>query len=153
MSESYVAKQYGYEQPIVAVVVPLTMLSLVVMFVATGDAAGYWWLMVVSLIVVAALLLMPLRVEVTADRVRLHLAWAWRRTIAMSDIASVEAREYHALRKFGGWGWRFGADGARAYTVKGNEAAVISLRDGREVYVGARDTQALAEAIRAHLSM
>lgn len=151
MSENYTATQYAYEQPIVAFVVPLTLLSLVVIFAATGDAGDYLWVMVASLVAVALLFFMPLRIEVTGDSIRVRLAWVYSRTIALDDVATVQAREYHALKRFGGWGLRLGRDGARAYTVKGNDAAVLTLKDGREVYLGSRDTRALAQAIGSRI--
>ncbi|WP_430866962.1 hypothetical protein [Demequina aurantiaca] len=42
----------------------------------------------------------------------------------------------------GGW-----AETARAYTMAGEDAAVLTLRDGRGVYLGARNTNALADQI------
>jgi hypothetical protein len=143
----YVAKQYAYEQPILAVVVPLTMLSLIVVFIATGDWADYWWVMALSLLVVAALLVARLVIEVTDEHIRVRLAGLYRRDIPLSEVVGVEARGYHALKQFGGWGWRLGRNGDRAYTVKGNDAAVVTLASGHDVYLGARDTQALADAI------
>ncbi|WP_061964621.1 hypothetical protein [Demequina aurantiaca] len=147
MSNTYTATQYSYEQPIVSVVVPLTLVSLVIVFIATGDATAYLWTMALSLLLVVALFFMPLKIEVTAQQIRVRLAWVFHRDINLADVVTVQQREYHALRQFGGWGWRFGRDGSRAYSIKGNDAAVLTLRDGTEIYLGARDTHALAQAI------
>lgn len=69
--------------------------------------------------------------------------------IALTDIASVEARDYRPIRQFGGWGVRGGAHGSRAWTMAGSRAAVVTLTDGREVYLGAPDPDELAAQISA----
>lgn len=151
MSDTYTAKQYGYEQPILSVVVPLTVLSMIAVFIVAGDSDTALWVSILGVILIAAPLAMPLSIEVTGEQIRVRFAWLVKRDIALEDVVSVEAREYRALREFGGWGLRYGRHGERAYTVKGNDATVVSLRDGGAVFLGARDTEALAEAIRPRL--
>lgn len=152
MTTDYSTKQYGYEQPLLAVVVPLTVISLIVVFYATGRPNGSLWVPIAGVAIILALLFMPLSMQVTAEQVRVRLAWVYHRDVTLQDVASVEAREYRALRQFGGWGLRYGSGGDRAYTIKGNRAAVITLHDGRSFYLGARDPEALADAIRVRVS-
>lgn len=151
MRETYTAKQYGYEQPILLVVAPLTVISLIVIYVVASQTGGALWLLVLGVAVILGLLIAPLTIQVTDSRIRVRLAWVWRREIDLKDVKAAESRQYRALKQFGGWGWRFGRDGSRAYTMKGNVAAVVSLHDGRDIYLGARDTQALADAIRVRM--
>lgn len=70
----------------------------------------------------------------------------FRRTIPYEDIQRVEVRRYHPLKDFGGWGFRI-AKGKRAYTTRGDEAVVLSLVDGMEIYVGSDHPGRLRERI------
>ncbi len=93
-------------------------------------------------------LFMCLDVEVRSDHLFIsfgpvHLV---RRRIRHADIESVRAVTYRPIREFGGWGirWR----GRRtAWTIRGNQAVVVALRSGKEVYVGSRFPQRLAGRI------
>ena len=69
-----------------------------------------------------------------------------RRRIHYADIESVRAVTYSPFREFGGWGIR-GWGRKTAWTIRGNQAVVIALRTGREVYVGSRFPQRLAGRI------
>lgn len=69
-----------------------------------------------------------------------------RRRIRYADIESVRAVTYSPLREFGGWGIRW-RGGRTAWTIRGNQAVAITLRSGKEVYVGSRFPQRLAGRI------
>lgn len=69
--------------------------------------------------------------------------------IAYEDIDEIESVRYNPLRDFGGWGIRFGKDGRRAWTARGNQAVVLHLRDGTSLYVGSDKPHRLEERIRA----
>ena len=74
----------------------------------------------------------------------IHLA---RKRIPLSEIESVSGLTYRPLREFGGWGWR--PRGKKtAWTIRGNQALRVTLRTGREVYVGSRFPQRLEERVR-----
>ena len=88
---------------------------------------------------------MRLDVEVRADHllVSFGLVHLVRKRILYADMESVRPVTYSAIREFGGWGvrWR----GRRtAWTIRGNEAVRITLRSGKEVYVGSQFPQRLA---------
>jgi hypothetical protein len=123
------------------------VISLVAILLVTVGGEAFVWTTVLGIVIILALLIAPLTIEVDADHIHVRLAWLWHRDIPLANVNAVEAREYRALRQFGGWGWRVGRDGSRAYTMTGNAAAVVTLRDGREIYLGARNTNALAEQI------
>ncbi len=93
-------------------------------------------------------LFMCLDVEVRSDHLFIsfgpvHLV---RRRIRYADIESVRAVTYRPIREFGGWGIR--CRGRKtAWTIRGNQAAAITLRSGKVVYVGSRFPQRLAGRI------
>ncbi len=90
-----------------------------------------------------------LDVEVRTDCLRIafgpiHLA---RKRITFSEIESVRGVSYRPLREFGGWGFR--PRGKRtAWTIRGNQALQVTLRNGKQVYVGSRFPQRLEERVR-----
>jgi len=69
--------------------------------------------------------------------------------VPYADIEDIESVRYHPLRDFGGWGIRFGKDGRRAWTARGDQAVVLHLRDGTKLYVGSDKPFRLEERIRA----
>jgi hypothetical protein len=96
-------------------------------------------------------LLGRLRVEVTRTALVIgfgHVPLIQKR-VPLADIAGVESVEYKPIREFGGWGIRFGRGGKRAWTIRGNRAVRLQLRDGKLLYVGSDRPERLAERIRA----
>lgn len=76
------------------------------------------------------------------------VGWISKR-VAYGDIERLESVRYHPIREFGGWGVRFGADGKRAWTARGERAVVLHLRNGVHLYVGSDDPHRLEARIRA----
>jgi hypothetical protein len=66
-----------------------------------------------------------------------------------ADIVDLTSVRYHPLREFGGWGVRFGSGGKRAWTARGNQAVVLHLQGGTQVYVGSDEPHRLEARIRA----
>ena len=58
-----------------------------------------------------------------------------RSSISYDQVKTVEAVRYSPLREFGGWGYRIRGH-RRAWTARGNDAVVLFLDGGREVYLG-----------------
>lgn len=77
----------------------------------------------------------------------LHLT---RKRIPYTSIEAVEAVTYRPIVEFGGWGLRM-RRGKTAWTIRGNQAARITLSNGRRIYVGSRFPQRLAERVRRRL--
>ena len=95
-------------------------------------------------------LFMCLDVEVRSDHLFIafgpvHLV---RKRIRYSDIESVEGVTYRPIREFGGWGIRPGR-GKTAWTIRGNKAVIVTMRSGKEIYVGSRTPQRLAGRVEA----
>lgn len=92
-----------------------------------------------------------LSVKLYQDRIVVGLGllgWVSKR-MAYKDIEGLESVRYHPIREFGGWGVRFGAEGKRAWTARGERAVVLHLRDGLHIYVGSDDPHRLEARIRA----
>ncbi len=51
-------------------------------------------------------------------------------------MEAAEAVTYSPLGDFGGWGIRMGGNKKKAWTVKGNRALVLELKDGTRFYLG-----------------
>lgn len=67
--------------------------------------------------------------------------------VPFTGIESVEAVRYRPLREFGGWGLR-GSGSKQAWTIRGDGAVVLSLDDGKRLYVGSDHPPRLADRIR-----
>jgi len=71
-----------------------------------------------------------------------------RKRIPFGDIVSLESVRYHPLREFGGWGVRgFGAK--QAWSARGDQAVVLHLVSGKQLYVGSDHPHRLEERIRS----
>jgi len=94
-------------------------------------------------------LLGGLTVVVEADAVRAGLGngWIFRTRIPLDEIDAMEPVMYSPLKEFGGWGLRGGKQ-KRAWTARGNRALVLTLKDGRRIYLGSDEPAKLESRIR-----
>lgn len=90
--------------------------------------------------------IMRLEVSVYPTHVGIRYVPMLSREIAMDEISAVVARDYKALREYGGWGVR-GLGSKRAYNVKGNAGVELTLSEGRKVMLGSQRAPELALAI------
>jgi len=70
-----------------------------------------------------------------------------RKRIPFGDIVSLESVRYHPLREFGGWGVR-GVGAKQVWSARGDEAVVLHLVSGKQLYVGSDHPHRLEERIR-----
>lgn len=123
-----------------------TIFVATVAAVAEGDA----WAPVFLVGVGAAVhwLVGGLTVRLHRDHIAVGLGRARliRSTIRYEHIQGVEAVRYSPLREFGGWGYRIRGN-RRAWTARGDEAVVLDLRDGRQIYIGTESPDRLRERI------
>lgn len=77
----------------------------------------------------------------------LHLI---RKRIPYAAVQAVEAVTYRPIVEFGGWGLRI-RRGKTAWTIRGNQAARVTLSSGRRIYMGSRFPQRLVERVRRQL--
>jgi hypothetical protein len=71
-----------------------------------------------------------------------------RRLIALEDVRSVEAREYSAIKEYGGWGIRHSSKNGTAYNVRGNRGVQLILKNGKRVLIGSQEPDRLANVLR-----
>jgi hypothetical protein len=88
-----------------------------------------------------------LRVTVTDEDVIIRYVPFTSRRIALREILGATAREYDAVREYGGWGVKGWSRDKRAYNVSGNEGVELFLRDGRTIMIGSRRAAELEQAI------
>ncbi|QGA80478.1 hypothetical protein [Candidatus Nanohalobium constans] len=69
------------------------------------------------------------------------------RVINFDEIESFSAEEYRPIREFGGWGLRW-RPGKIAYSTGGSKGVRIKREGKRDVMIGSRKPEKLAEAIR-----
>ena len=98
---------------------------------------------------VAALAMCQLDVAVRPGEVALNFRPLTVRTIPVDTIRSCTARRYRPILEFGGWGYRWGRGGSRAYNVHGNRGVQLVLQDGKTVLIGSQRPDELASAIEA----
>jgi hypothetical protein len=119
--------------------------------VVEGRAEGI--LAAILLVLVAVvfwLLLGKLDVLVTEEGLRLrfgHLPVIQKR-VSFDQITEMDVVRYSPLVEFGGWGIRFGRDGKRAWTIRGNRALRLTLSDGKRLYVGSERPERLLDRTR-----
>lgn len=143
---------------VAAVIVTVRSLIQAMEIVGQPDEGMSWFtvLPVAGIGVVLLLLLgvtvafMRLDIEVRGDHIFIafgpvHLV---RKRIRFSDIEAVRGLTYRPIVEFGGWGikWR---PSRTAWTIRGNQAAAVTLKSGKQIYVGSEHPQRLAGAIQA----
>lgn len=91
---------------------------------------------------------MKLVVRVSRGRLCVRFFPFVNRTIPLEQIARREARIYHPIREYSGWGVRYG--GRRrgwAYTVSGNFGVQLELKNGKRILIGSRRADELVSAM------
>ena len=104
------------------------------------------WLLV-GIVLPALLAWAHLRLAVTDQEIVIDYRPFTRRRIALSEVMGAIARDYDALREYGGWGIKGWSRDRRAYNVSGNRGVEVFLRDGRSVMLGSQRADELAAAI------
>lgn len=79
-----------------------------------------------------------LRSRVTEEAIEIRWGFleAIKKDIPLDSIETAEAVTYSPLREFGGWGIRFGGNKKKAWTIRGNRALLLHLKDGTRFYLG-----------------
>jgi hypothetical protein len=90
-------------------------------------------------------LMVRLVTEVRPGLLLVRLAPFRFKRIPLREVDSAQAREYSAMREFGGWGIRYSRNG-KAYNAYGNTGVQLVLADGSRILVG---TQRAAELLSA----
>jgi hypothetical protein len=77
------------------------------------------------------------------------LHWSFHK-ISFKELKVYEARTYHPIREYGGWGIRKGRQGW-AYNMSGNKGVQIELLDGKRILIGSQQPDSLCRAIQAKI--
>ena len=102
------------------------------------------------------LTLASLKTEVSSNGVLyvgFHPIRRGRRAIAVREIERAEAVTYSPVGEFGGFGWRIGRGGSRAYNVAGNRGVRLDMVGGTSLVIGSQRPDALAAAIAGRMVM
>ena len=96
------------------------------------------------------LLIGGIRTTVTRERVTVRLGTPGFRvlSLATTDIASVEMREFAPLKEFGGYGVRQNRE-MKAYYLRGRTGALLTTRDGKRHLIGSDNPERLTTIIEA----
>ncbi|WP_062072645.1 hypothetical protein [Demequina sediminicola] len=130
------SRQWLYRNPLAVSMVLMTAVAVSVLFFFL-DSWASTVLVAGTIVVVLALLLINLDVEVSREGEVSARFWGIpAKRIGIAEVAAVEVRDYSPMRDFGGWGWRFGKGGKRAFTLYGSTAVVITTHDGEEIFLG-----------------
>ena len=86
--------------------------------------------------------------EVRPGLLAVRLAPFRFKPISLREVQSAEAREYSAMREFGGWGIRHSRYG-RAYNAHGNTGVQLVLADGSRILIGTQRSAELLAALRS----
>ncbi len=93
---------------------------------------------------------MRLVTEVRAAELGVHFQWLWqRRRIPFAEIHSYRAVTYNPIREYGGWGIRYGANGAKAYNVSGDHGVQVEFMNGGRLLIGSQRPEELVRALDA----
>jgi hypothetical protein len=63
------------------------------------------------------------------------------RKINWPAIESCRTIKYHPLTEAGGWGYKFGLDGRKIMSVKGNQGIQVTLKNGKKYLFGTQKTE------------
>lgn len=144
---------------VVSTAIPGTIVavSATLLMVVSALVTDAWWMLLVAVFLVLVMVAMlTVRVVVDASGLRVAGPFGWPRTrLGLDDIASVGTARVHALREFGGWGYRVAfagpLSGARGFVLRSGPAIVVTRRSGAIEVVTVDDAQvgaALPEAYR-----
>ena len=68
------------------------------------------------------------------------------RKIGFAELAKYEARTYHAIRDYGGWGIRYGRKG-KVYNVSGNRGVQLEFSNGNRLLFGSQKPDEFVTAL------
>jgi hypothetical protein len=121
----------------------------------TGEGAAYLATGVMVLLAPLVLhwLFGRLTIGVGTDEVVAHFgSGPIRKRIPFAHIKGVRSVKYNPIREFGGWGIR-GMGTKRAWTIRGDQAVVLHLRDGVHLHLGSETPARLEERIETAMDL
>jgi len=105
-------------------------------------------IMIFSFVVSVWVLYMKLEVRLHYANLQIRLGPIKNKMIPIDEIVSWKAVEYRPIRDYGGWGIRYSFKRRHwAYTMPGNRGVLIGLANGKEIMIGSRRPEQLADAL------
>lgn len=74
--------------------------------------------------------------------IEMRIIIKFKKIVRWEEIESIAVEKYQPMMEFGGWGYRLGIGGT-AYTSKGNDGAIVRLRNGRRIVIGTQKPEEL----------
>ncbi|THH41146.1 hypothetical protein [Neolewinella litorea] len=99
------------------------------------------------MLVVIATASVTLRTRITDQTIEAGFSPFLRRRYSRAEVVSAYVRTYDPLLEFGGWGWRFGANGT-AFNTMGNQGLQLHLRDGSRLLIGTQQPTLLEQVVK-----
>lgn len=136
-----------------AVVVATSVTLLMVVLALATDA--WWMVLVAALLVLTIGAMFAVGVVVDGSGLRVGGPLGWPRVrIGIDDITAVATAEVHALRAFGGWGYRMAfagpMAGAKGFVLRSGTAIAVTRRSGAVEVVVVDDAATGAALLEAH---
>ena len=115
--------------------------------IIVGMAASLFCFGITALILFARLVTEVRQDGLWIRFVPFHRSWE---KIPMENVTKCEARSYHPIGQYGGWGIRWAQKG-RAYNVSGSLGVRLNYANGRHLLLGSQKPEQLAQAIESIL--
>jgi hypothetical protein len=96
--------------------------------------------------------ILRLETEVRYDGLYVRFYPLTSKTINFTEIVYCEARTYHPIKEYGGWGIRYGWKRGKAYNVSGNRGVQLEFQNGKKLLIGSQRPEELAQAIKERMS-
>lgn len=123
----------------------LILIVLSVFIVFTSDD-GFGALFALSINALIAILFFSMTIELKDDLLTWYFGFGfWRKVVKVSDIVDTS---FYQTKWYQGIGIRMLSDGW-LYNASTGSAIKLSLSDGKQIYIGCKDTQGLARALRS----
>jgi hypothetical protein len=103
----------------------------------------------VSAPILLTVALLQMTTEVTATELQVWYGWlpVYRRSVPIAAVKRYELVRFRPIRDHGGWGLRWGRDGERILTARGDRGVRIELTDGTKLLIGSQRPEELAETL------
>jgi hypothetical protein len=159
--EEHQFRQWWYIILILAVTVPIMVMSIYTLYMQTvkgvqvGDSPVPNVILVVVFFAMCIVLWITfsLKLEVWIDQDGIHYRFFplifKNKLISKAEIQRYEIRKYSPILDYGGWGIRsgFGRKWGKAYNVTGNIGLQLYLTNGKKVLFGTQRSQAIIYAM------
>lgn len=121
------------------------------------EETTHLWIAVINLVICLAMMLVTflfcgMSLEVDREQLKLFLGPIKIRllTIHLSEIDTLEVRQFSPLFDFGGWGFRYGRKGVKGYFMSGNHGVFVTTnhQKPKKYLIGSDHPEQLLQAIQ-----